>query len=40
MPPEEHKAMGKAGRAKMEREYDRQIVVDAYLEEIERAVSK
>ena len=32
---EEKKAMGIAGRKKMEREFDRQIVVDAYMEEIE-----
>ena len=36
--PTEHEAMGKAGRAKMEREFDRQIVVDAYLDEVDRAV--
>lgn len=30
----EREAMGKAGRAKMEKEYDRQIVVEAYLEEM------
>ncbi|MEA4914551.1 MAG: glycosyltransferase family 4 protein [Christensenella sp.] len=34
----EHEAMGNAGRAKMEREYDRQIVVDAYLDEIRKAI--
>jgi galacturonosyltransferase len=38
--PEEHEAMGKAGRAKMEREYDRQIVVDAYMDEIEKTKVK
>lgn len=31
---EERKQMGLAGRAKIEKEFDRQIVVDAYLEEI------
>lgn len=35
MTPEERKAMGLAGRAKMEREFDRNIVVKAYLEEIQ-----
>lgn len=33
---EERKNMGLAGRAKIEREFDRQIVVKAYVEEIER----
>lgn len=32
---EKRKAMGMAGRAKMEREFDREIVVGAYMEEIE-----
>lgn len=31
---EEKKQMGLAGRAKVEREFDRQIVVDAYIEEV------
>ena len=35
MTPEQRKAMGLAGRAKMEREFDRKIVVKAYLEEIQ-----
>ena len=35
MMPEQRKAMGLAGRAKMEREFDRKIVVKAYLEEIQ-----
>ena len=35
MSSEERKAMGLAGRAKMEREFDRKIVVKAYLEEIQ-----
>lgn len=35
MTPQQRKAMGLAGRAKMEREFDRKIVVKAYLEEIQ-----
>lgn len=35
---EDRRAMGLAGRRKMEREFDRRLVVQAYLEEIERAV--
>ena len=35
LPHEQKAAMGLAGRQKMEREYDRQIVVAAYLEEIQ-----
>ena len=35
MTPEQRKAMGLAGRVKMEREFDRKIVVKAYLEEIQ-----
>ena len=31
---EERAQMGLAARAKMEREYDRQLVIDAYKEEI------
>ena len=34
---EEKRAMGLAGREKVVREFDRQIVVDAYMQEIERA---
>ncbi len=34
LPHEQKAAMGKAGRAKMEREFDRKIVVDAYMKEI------
>ena len=34
LPYEEKKAMGEAARKKVEREFDRQIVVNAYLEEI------
>ena len=33
----EHAQMGKLGREKMEREYDRGIVIRAYLEEIQKA---
>lgn len=33
---DQRKAMGQAGRAKVEREFDRQIVVEAYLNEINR----
>lgn len=33
---EERKAMGLAGRKKVEKEFDRQIVVDAYMKELER----
>ncbi len=36
MDNQERKAMGLAGRAKMEREFDREIVVDAYMKQIER----
>ena len=32
---DERKEMGLAGREKVEKEFDRQIVVDAYMEEIE-----
>lgn len=34
LPPEAQQAMGQAGRAKMEREYDQAIIVDAYREAI------
>lgn len=34
---EEKAAMGKAGREKVEREFDRQIVINKYLEEVEKA---
>lgn len=33
---EERRAMGLAGRAKMEQEFDRKLVVDTYLEELEK----
>lgn len=36
--PEAQQAMGQAGRAKMEREYNQSIVVDAYREAIVRLV--
>lgn len=39
MPYEQKREMGLAGRAKIEKEFDRQFVVGAYLEEIESAVS-
>ena len=32
--------MGRKARAKMEREFDRQIVVDAYLDEIDKIIRK
>lgn len=35
---EEKAAMGRAGREKMEREFDRRIVIQSYLEEIEKAL--
>ena len=37
--PDERKAMGLAGRAKVEREFDRQIVIRKYLDEV-KAVRK
>lgn len=37
--PEAKEAMGQAGRAKMEREYDQSIVLDAYCEAIARIVN-
>lgn len=40
MTPEQRKAMGLAGRVKMEREFDRKIVVKAYLEEIQALEGK
>ena len=36
LPYEEKRAMGEAGRRKVEKEFDRQIVVDAYMQEIEK----
>ncbi len=36
LPYEEKKQMGIAGRAKVEREFDRQIVIDSYMEEINK----
>ena len=38
LPPEAQQTMGHAGRAKMEREYDQSIVVDAYREAIDGLV--
>ena len=39
MSHEEKKAMGKAARIKMEREFDRDIVTNIYLDEIKRIFS-
>lgn len=36
LPHEQKKRMGEAGRAKVEREFNRQIVVEAYLKELEK----
>ncbi|MEH7495089.1 glycosyltransferase family 4 protein [Neobacillus niacini] len=36
LPYEQKKAMGMAGRKKMEKEYDRKIVINAYMDEIEK----
>ena len=35
---EKRKAMGLAGRVKVEKEFDRQIVVEAYMREIQNKV--
>ena len=40
LPHEQKAAMGFAGRKKMEREFDRQIVVDAYMREIENILEE
>jgi glycosyltransferase involved in cell wall biosynthesis len=40
LPYEQKKAMGIAGRNKMEKEYDRRIVVNAYLDEINRVIRR
>ncbi|MBD8071101.1 glycosyltransferase family 4 protein [Bacillus sp. PS06] len=40
LPYEQKKAMGMAGRKKMEKEYDRQIVINAYLDEINQLVRR
>ncbi len=40
IPYEEKKIMGLAGRKKMEKEFDRKIVVNAYIEEIEKAIKQ
>ena len=37
MSPEERAAMGAAGRAKVEKEFDREIVIGKYMEEVDRA---
>jgi hypothetical protein len=36
---EEREQMGRAGRAKMERQFDEQIVIDRYLSVLERVCS-
>ncbi|MDR0890158.1 MAG: glycosyltransferase family 4 protein [Oscillospiraceae bacterium] len=38
LPYEDRRQMGQAGRAKMEREFDRNIVIEAYMEEIKNAL--
>lgn len=40
LPHEQKAAMGLAGRKKMEREFDRKIVVDAYMREIEKILDE
>lgn len=40
LPYKEKKKMGKMGRKKMEKEFDRNIVVDAYMEEIENILEE
>lgn len=40
LPYEDKKQMGIAGRAKVEHEFDRQIVVDCYMEEIGEILSR
>ena len=40
LPYEQKKAMGMAGRKKMEKEYDRKIVINAYLDEINKVVRR
>lgn len=40
LPHEKKRAMGLAGRKKMEKEYNRQIVVNAYIEEIKKLMKK
>ena len=37
LPAEKRREMGLSGRAKVEREFDRRIVVDAYLDEVRKA---
>lgn len=40
LPYEQKKEMGIAGRKKMEKEFDRNIVIDSYIEEIDRILSE
>ena len=40
LPYDQKVKMGRSGREKMEREFDRQIIVDAYLEEINKALQE
>ncbi|MBR4458419.1 MAG: glycosyltransferase family 4 protein [Clostridia bacterium] len=40
LPAEKRREMGLAGRAKAEREFDRRIVVDAYLDEVRKAAKQ
>ena len=40
MPYEQRKQMGLAAREKMEREFDRKIVVDTYLTELDRILEE
>ena len=40
LPYEQKKAMGMAGRKKMEKEYDRKIVINAYVDEINKVVGR
>lgn len=40
LPYDEKRRMGENGRLKMEREFDRKIVVEAYVEEIKRIISR
>lgn len=40
LPYEQKKGMGLAGRLKMEQEFNRRIIIDAYLEEIAKAITK
>jgi galacturonosyltransferase len=40
MPYDKKKAMGIAGRQKVEKEFNRQIIIDTYLDKIEKAITK